>query len=99
LWEREKVRMVAGYERLLCIVLHITTPYTNAEIGKELNITPVCTKHRTTVRSWTRHVEGITRNRTRIIKKHQNAEGTGKTIEETSECARPEWVNRSPTRF
>jgi hypothetical protein len=72
---------------------------TNTEIANELNITPVFDKIQNYKRNWIQHVNRMPHNRLpRLIKKlhPKRQREPRKTTEETSGCARPEWVNKWP---
>jgi hypothetical protein len=72
---------------------------TNAEIAKELNVTPVLDTIQDNEKKWIQHVSRMPRNRLpRLIKVvHPNKQKEPrKTTEETSVCVRPERVNEWP---
>jgi len=85
------MRRTAGY---------IWTDYkTNAQIAKELKITPILDKILEYKRNWIQHVHRMPRNRLLRVTKHyfpNLQKESWQTFEETSGYVRPERVNKWP---
>ena len=85
------MRRTAGY---------IWTDYkTNAQIAKELKITPILDKLLEYKRNWIQHVNRMPRNRLPRVMKRYSPTGrkeSWQTFEETSGYVRPERVNKWP---
>jgi hypothetical protein len=84
------MRRTAGY---------IWTDYkTNAQIAKELKITPILDRLLENKRNWIQHVNRMPRNRLpRVMKLFPNwQKEPWQTFEETSGYVRPERVNKWP---
>ena len=85
--EMKYMRRTAGF---------IWTDYkTNAQIAKDLKITPILDKLLEYKRNWIQHVNRMPRNRLPRVMEHYSP--TWQTFEETSGYVRPERVNKWPT--
>ena len=80
---------------------HITTTYTNRELAKELDITPILDN--TEDYSYSKKFDTTCKqNSSQQINEDNKkytakVDGTRKTIKGTSECVRPEWVEKRPS--
>jgi len=84
--EMKYMRRTAGYT---------WTDYkTNAQITKELKITPILDKLLEYKRRWIQHVNRMPRNRLLRVMKHYCPTESWKNFEETSGYVRPERVNK-----